>query len=526
MARFCLTTIGCKVNQYDSAALSEAIRRQGLSPVEGSQAADLAVIHTCCVTASAMQKSRSAVRRTLRRWPGAAVLVTGCYADYDAQAIRRVAADFGLPGQRLFVAGNHSDLEAVLRQIGQSMVEHCGGTSMPGLGGSARPMRNDQCMSAGESCREAASPMHADIKARRRAAVKRNITPNSFLPIISSFPNHQRAFLKVQDGCDAFCSYCVVPYTRPVLWSRPIEQVRRQCLDLLANGHREIVLSGIFLGAYGRQTAIRRKWEKTEGGGARGEERNGEERKTERTDRSRNSECLLPELVRTIRELPGLWRLRLSSLEPLDLTEDLLDACNHPAVAPHFHLPLQSGSENILARMNRQYTPEQYRQCVDRLRQAIPCVAITTDVIVGFPGETEEDFDHTLEMAAHAGFSNIHVFPFSAIEGTTAWLWRNQASPPPVVKERMARLNSLERRLAENFHKQFVGETMEAIVEMPNSCSSPATAMTDRHITIYVTPTREARKLTGQVVRVRIDALHKAGLSGRLEPIAAPRGPG
>jgi threonylcarbamoyladenosine tRNA methylthiotransferase MtaB len=526
MARFCLTTIGCKVNQYDSAALAEALKRLGLLPVEGPQAADLAVIHTCCVTTSAMHKGRSAIRRALRRWPEAAVLVTGCYADYDAQAIRRVAGDFGLPDTRLFVAGNQSDLPAVLRQISQSLVEQCGGTSMPKPGGFTRLFRNDPCMSAGKSCREAASPMHVDIKARRRAAVKRNITPNSFLPPISSFPGHQRAFLKVQDGCDAFCSYCVVPYTRPVLWSRPIEQVRRQCLDLLAGGHREIVLSGIFLGAYGRQTALRRKWEKTEGRGARGEERNSEERKTERTDRSRNSGCLLPELVRTIRELPGLWRLRLSSLEPLDLTEDLLDACNHPAVAPHFHLPLQSGSGKILARMNRQYTPEQYRQCVDRLRQAIPRVAVTTDVIVGFPGETEDDFDRTLEMAAHAGFSNIHAFPFSAIEGTAAWLWRNQAPPPPVVKERMARLSSLEQHLAGDFRKQFVGETIEAIVELPSSRTSPATAMTDRHITIYVTPTREARKLTGQVVRVRTDALHKDGLSGRLEPTAAPRHPG
>ncbi len=444
MAYYFLISLGCKANQYDSAAIGQWLLWGGHLPTASPAQADLLVVQTCCVTSTAMQKSRSTLRRILRQRPGAVVLVSGCYGQYDAHSVRRVLSESGVSPDRGFVVGNHSDLGAVLRQVNRSLEEQPGGTSMPqsGLGGSAGLFRDEQCMSAGNSCCETASPQTPSIKARRIAAVKRNITTNEFLPIISSFPGHQRAFVKVQDGCDAFCSYCVVPYVRAVLWWRPVQDVRTQCEAMVKSGHREIVLSGIFLGAYGRSTAIRRRWPRTPSVSAG-----------------------LPDLVRAVRDVPGLWRLRLSSLEPLDLSDELLEACSHRAVAPHFHLPLQSGSGAILAKMNRQYTPDQYRHCVTRLRRTMEHPSITTDIIVGFPGETEEDFEQTLEMARWAGFSKIHAFPFSAIEGTVAWLWRKSAPSPPVVRDRMSRLAALELELATAYRGQFIGRTIEALVE-------------------------------------------------------------
>jgi threonylcarbamoyladenosine tRNA methylthiotransferase MtaB len=218
--------------------------------------------------------------------------------------------------------------------------------------------------------------------------------------------------------------------------------------------------------------------------------------------------------VRRVAGIEGLWRVRLSSLEPLDLTPELLAVCRGEKVAPHFHLPLQSGSAKVLARMNRQYAPQQYRRTVDRLREAIDRVAITTDIIVGFPGEDDEDFRQTLDLARFAGFSRIHAFPFSAIEGTAAWNWRKQAPPPAVVKARLAELAEVQEQLSRQFRRQFLGETMEGIVERTSRSRIGAT--TDRHITITAHRPTAGDDLRGQVVRVRAESLSEDGLEGRL----------
>jgi threonylcarbamoyladenosine tRNA methylthiotransferase MtaB len=352
------------------------------------------------------------------------------------------------------------------------------------------------------------------------------------MPLLTRFPGHQRAFVKVQDGCDAFCAYCVVPYTRPIVQWRPPELVEQECRNLLRAGHKELVLCGVFLGAYGRLTARRRRW-----GG---------------------ESSLLPDLVRRIGSLPGLWRLRLSSLEPGDLTDGLLDAFRAtPAAAWHFHLPLQSGSGRILRRMNRQYAPEDFRRAVGRIRSACPDAAITTDILVGFPGETDGDFGLTLEMARHAEFSKIHAFAFSAIQGTAAWTYRREAPPPAVVRARLSELADSERELAVAYRTQFVGRTMEALVESPSGvprssalprCHGPTSsedradeegapelesarsrrggavapqlptgrrgqAMTDRYLIMYF---RDAGPQPGQVATFRVTGVHPDGLAGRL----------
>jgi len=470
MACFSITTLGCKVNQYDGAALAGSLSRAGLTPAKAGVRPDLVVINTCCVTSTAMRKSRQAVRRLVRKSPDATVLVTGCYSDYDAEAIVTVLASLGVPRRRAHVAGHHSDLADVVRKLVSGLHSDAPAIEPP----------------AGRSGASAST----SIFAKRTAAVKRKAAGMSQIGNIRTFPNRQRAFVKVQDGCDAFCSYCVVPYTRPIVRSRTVEEITRECRALVKSGHKEIVISGVFLGAFGRQTTIRRRW----------------------TDRT----SALPGLLEEIAGIDGLWRVRLSSLEPGDVTGELLDVFTaNPKVAPHFHLPLQSGSAAILKRMRRQYTPEEYRHTVRRVRSSLDRPAITTDVIVGFPGESDTDFAETLEIARFAGFAKIHTFPFSAIEGTAAWRYRHEAPPPDVVKERIKRLGELEASLAANYRNCFIGETMEAIVESPRPAAGVRQAMTDRYITVQFTPPPR-KKMTGKVVALDIQAARPDGLIGRI----------
>ena len=466
MMLFTVQALGCKVNQYDAQAVAAELRRAGLADAPAGRVPDLVVVSTCCVTRAAMRKSRQAVRRAVRSAPSAAVLVTGCYGDYDPRAVRSALAEAAGAPHACAVAGYHGDLATSVRRFAERLRR--GAAAAP-----PAPARG--------------SP--GDIATRRLAAVKAAAPGAAALPPIDSFANHQRAFVKVQDGCDAFCSYCVVPYTRPVVRWRPLETVLPECRRLVAAGHREIVLCGVFLGAYGQPTAVRRRWRR----------------------RGR-----LVELLRGVAGIDGLWRVRLSSLEPLDVDDELLAALRDlPAAAPHLHLPLQSGSDRVLRRMNRQYGAGDYLRTVERLRRALDRPAVTADVIVGFPGEGEADFRATLDAARRAGLARIHAFPFSAMEGTAAWRWRAEGPPPQVVRRRMAELAAVARDLGAAFRRQFVGETMEALVERGRGQSGLRRAMTDRYLTVtFAAPPR--RRLTGQIVRLRIDAAGAEGLSGEL----------
>jgi len=487
---YAITTLGCKVNQYDAQAMATLLRRRGLVPAEATRPVDLLIVNTCCVTTAAMRKSRQAIRQAVRRSPGAAVLVAGCYTDYDASRISQLLRDLGIQPCRAVIAGHHTDLANEVNKAVEAL-EATGGPPAP-----ARPSQpageidapgNEVFMRAGSPIDASLSPTF--MKTRRKAAVKENVPGTQRLGPIDRFAGNQRAFVKVQDGCDAFCSYCVVPYTRCRVWSRSIDDVEAECRVLVAAGHKEIVLAGVFLGAFGRRTAIRRRW-------------NGRP-------------AMLEKLLARIAGIEGLWRVRLSSLEPGDVSDELLGLCReNPTVAPHFHLPLQSGSRRILERMNRQYTPDQFRRTIGRLRASLDRPAITTDIIVGFPGETEDDFAKTLAMARHAGFAKIHAFPFSAIEPTAAWTWRHEAPAPPVVKERLARLGELEADLAGAYRQQFVGQTLEGLVERARSPHSQTRqAMTDRYLTVRFGPPADA-DLTGQVVTLRIEHATSHDLTG------------
>jgi threonylcarbamoyladenosine tRNA methylthiotransferase MtaB len=291
--------------------------------------------------------------------------------------------------------------------------------------------------------------------------------------------------VKIQDGCDAFCSYCIVCYTRPRVRSRTPEDILDECRTLVAAGHREIVLCGVFLGAFGRSTAIRRKW-------------------TQPSD-------ALADLLERVANIPGLWRVRLSSLEPGDVTPRLLGAfAENPTVAPHLHLPLQSGSGPILHRMNRQYTPEQFLDAVRLVRRELDRPAITTDIIAGFPGEMHEDFLATLEVAQQAGFSKIHAFPFSAIEGTAAWTFRQDAPPKSIVRQRLGKLAQIEAQLAHAYRQQFVGEQLQALLESTVTDEGLRIAMTDRYLPAAFA---DENAQPGEVVKLKITGVTPTGLA-------------
>ncbi len=496
MPVFNITTLGCKVNQYDSCAIASALVRAGFAhaAVDTADPADVVVVNTCCVTATAMRKSRQAVRRAVRNSPGAVVFVTGCYSDYDADRIRRLLADLHVPPEKTIIAGHHGDPAAHISRLARSFGPN--GSDASATPPDNRPSRagalgDDVFMSADIRAGAAATDLHASIRMRREAAVKNNLCGMRKLAGIDRFAARQRAFVKVQDGCDAFCAYCIVPYTRCVVWSRGIEEVVAECRTLVAAGHKEIVLSGVFLGAFGRDTTIRRRW--------------GDE------------PAKLPELLERIAGIEGLWRVRLSSLEPGDVTGELLAACRRTAnFAPHFHLPLQSGSPRILKRMNRQYTADEYRRTVDSLAAAFDRPAITTDIIVGFPGETDADFAETLAMARFAGFAKIHAFPFSAIAGTAAWTYRNEAPPTDVVKRRMSELAGLEAELAREYRKQFIGETMQGLVENTRSAgANKHRVMTDRYQTVFFDD-ESGRVRAGDIVSLKITGLRPDGLTACL----------
>jgi len=474
--RFTITTLGCKVNQYDGSAIAQALTSAGMSPADDGCQSELVVVNTCCVTTTAMSKSRRAIRRAVRAAGEPVVLVTGCYSDYDGRRIAELLAELSVPTDRTFIVGHHGDLAGAIA----------------GAVNSARTCCIARTSSTGNYSGTNAFP--ATIRLRRAKAAKSAAAPGGDLPPIDHFHEHQRAFVKVQDGCDAFCTYCIVPFTRPRLRWRTVRAVREECRKLVQAGHKEIVLVGVFLGAYGRKSALRKFW-------------------------PADPQVKLTDLLESVADIPGIWRVRLSSLEPADVSDQLLAVfCRHPAVARHLHLPLQSGSEKILRRMNRQYTPAEFKGTVDRIRHVLDTPAITTDIIVGFPGETDADFRDTLALAQHAGFAKIHAFPFSPIEGTAAWAWRSECPPAAVVRQRLARLAQVEMHLAKAYRSQFIGKTMQGLIESPRPASNgQRLAMTDRYQTVFFTPPNvPPEELTGKVASFNIDGVGRDGLLGRL----------
>jgi len=367
-----LITFGCKVNQYESQYLQEALQWNGYQIVEDGRA-DLYVVNTCAVTQEAEGKARRLIRRLLQERPPLGVLVMGCFASRDPKSISNLG-----PGVR--VLSDKDRLPELLTEWG--LVNWPAG--------------------------------------------------------IRHFHGHQRAFVKVQDGCLLNCTFCIIPYVRPRFISRPIPAILEEVRGLVANGYREIVLTGIHLGHYGIDLS-------------RG--------------RPKSEWSRLWHLLDALAKLPGEFRIRLSSLEAAEIRGELLEACRRNSrVCPHFHVCLQSGSNKILQAMRRRYRVESFIRNCELIRQAFDNPAISTDVIVGFPGETEEDFAATLEVAERVGFAWMHIFPFSPRPGTPAAQMPNQV-PSHLLQRRKEQLADLDRKLRRRYLESLIGRKLEVLAE-------------------------------------------------------------
>jgi len=445
MHTFTIKTLGCKVNQYEAQQTRELLERFGLVAAEPGSSADLVVVHSCCVTAVASAKSRRQVRKSRRSSPGAPILVTGCLGPAASETLR------SLPGPVVPVP-RREDLPQVLRALLRA--------------------RSDG------SCYASRTAETATFSNRPEKEHKiKDKTPGGPLDggwsagPIRRFSGQSRAFLKVQDGCDGFCTYCIIPRIRTRVCNKPVKTAVAEAAGLVAAGHREIVLTGICLGAYGQSTVRRKRWDPARAGA-------------------------FAELVDRVAQVPGLARLRLSSLEPGDVSEALLEVLGrHSNIMPHLHLPLQSGSDAVLRRMGRQYRMGEFVRTVERVRSVMDRPAITTDIIVGFPGETEADFERSMEVARQVGFAKVHVFGFSLRAGTAAARMDGQVRPA-VIRERSERLRGLDADLQAAFRRQFVGEQVSAVLEGGDRPGG----RTERYFAVTVDDLEEARIVDGALL--------------------------
>jgi threonylcarbamoyladenosine tRNA methylthiotransferase MtaB len=383
MFKIAVATLGCKVNQCESAGIAAALSGRGLAIVPFAERADCYIINTCSVTGRTDFQSRQLIRRAIRRNPAAAVLVTGCYAQRAPEEIARI------PGVRV-VAGN-GEKARIPELIGE--------------------------MAAGEP-----RVLVGDI--RKEVGIS--------LPGATVFPGHTRAFLKIQDGCDSFCSYCIVPRARGGSRSLPPEEVMERITALSRTGYREVVLTGIHLGAYGRDFAPPEN---------------------------------LTAVVRRIADERLVERLRLSSIEPREVTDGLIALTGSSGVVcRHLHIPLQSGDDGILAAMSRDYDAIFFRSLIERICDAVPGIAVGIDVMAGFPGETEAAFFNTLRLVEELPVAYLHIFPYSRRPGTPAAAMPGQVPEGEKKRraERLRKVGAVKRRV---FAEGFIGTPLTILVE-------------------------------------------------------------
>ena len=423
-------TLGCKVNQFETETMEGLFLRAGYQIVPFGGAADVCVVNTCSVTALGEKKSRQIIRRARRENENAIIVVTGCYAQLSPEELA------ALDGVRLVVGTRDRAriVELVERAAREDGVVFDVGDVMAAKG-------------------------FEDI------------------PLYGT-PTRTRAFLKIQEGCENFCTFCIIPYARGPLRSRPLDSVRREAGNLIDAGFKEIVLTGIHLGAYGRDLA---------------------------------EQPTLADAAREILSLGGLARLRLGSLESVELSDELFALLrDEPRFAKHLHLPLQAGSDAILHAMNRHYDRLAFARLLEKVREAVPDVAITTDVIVGFPGETDALFEESLEFVSRMGFAKVHVFPYSRREGTPAACMAGQL-PLTMKKERVRRMEVTAEERARAIREKMVGKTEDVLFETETNGVSDG--LTGGYFRVYT----DAPVKLGEIAPMRLTRLHEDGFWAEME---------
>ena len=416
MKRISVVTLGCKVNQYDTAALlnhlpsSEFVKNKKFD-----EPADVYVIDTCTVTHKADSEARNYVYRAKRSNPHGVVIVTGCYAQVSPEQLSALE-------EVDYVIGNSHKFSSLLGVVRRGEVQN-------------EP-----------------KVLISDIFKEKK---RKFDTPD-----IRFFPDRTRAFLKVQDGCNYACTFCVIPRARGRSRSLGADEVISRLKTLARAGYKEVVLTGVHLASYGRDTG---------------------------SD--------LVSLLGKIEESGAVHRVRLSSLDPADTKKELISfVSNSKIVCPSFHVALQSGDRDVLKRMRRRYTPEQFLECTDTIRDVLPEASIGTDIMVGFPGETQEQFENSRNVAAASELTYFHVFPYSIRKMTAAANMKDQI-PPQVKKQRAAELRALGKTKKEAFYRKFIGKTLDAIVESRSNCT------TENYINVKLI---EANISSGTEIKVEI----------------------
>ena len=399
MKSVALHNLGCKVNGYEMDFMQQTLEEQGYRIVPFDAKADIYVINTCTVTNVADKKSRQMIHRARKQNPDAIVVAVGCYVQVgDEEILKDKGIDLAIGNNK------KKDLAAILGEFIR--------------------------------CREQGNTF-CDKTLSGETIIDIGHTGEFESMQLKGTGKHTRAFIKVQDGCDQFCSYCIIPYARGRIRSRQAEEVVEEVKALSKNGYREIVLTGIHLSSYGMESA------------------SGED----------FSQSKLLSLIQEAAKVPGIERIRLGSLEPRIITSDFakgLAGCKK--LCPHFHLSLQSGSESVLKRMNRKYTSEEYYEKVCVLREYFKDPAITTDVIVGFPGESPQEFEETVKFLEKTEFYEMHIFKYSMRKGTLAAAMEGQVEES-VKGERSAVLMELEAEMSKRYRERFLHKEVEVLFE-------------------------------------------------------------
>jgi len=421
MKPFSVVTLGCKVNQCESAALAGLLESAGYLPAAPGESNNLVVINTCTVTAKAAMQSRQAIRKAVRNNPHAVIVVTGCYAQTAPDDIQQIEGVH-------YVVG-HGDKLRIAELA-------CGAGPKPA----------------------APAVVCHDIKRECRFESFSSVAPDA----------RTRAFLKIQDGCNAFCTYCIVPYARGRSRSMPADDVRLHLDRLVGDGFREVVLTGIHLGAYGKDLKPRTS---------------------------------LAELVASVAQSKNMLRMRFSSIEPTEVESELIRLMAAPQMplCPHWHIPLQSGDDDILKRMGRPYTRERFSRTIADIHRAIPHAAIGADILVGFPGEDDAAFDRTVALVEQLPVSYLHVFPFSPRKGTPAAGLKPKVRES-IVKQRCKLLRQLGEEKKARFCHANMGRVVQVLIE--STGSGYARGLSENYLPVMIP---EAGQAVNSLVRARIE---------------------
>ncbi len=432
MKKVAFHTLGCKVNQYETEAMAELFSKEGYDIVDEDEVADVYVINTCTITNLGDRKSRQFIRRAKNKNPHAVIAVVGCYAQTSPEEVMSI--------EEVDIVIGTKDRNRIV-ELSQRVKEN----------------------------REKVNIVTDIMKQHEFEELK-----------IDDIKGKTRAFLKIQEGCNQYCSYCIIPYARGPIRSRKLENILVEVEKLAKSGFKEVVLTGIHVASYGKDIG----------------------------------EIRLIDVIERVHEVPGIERIRLSSIEPTIMTKDFLDRINKlPKVCDHFHLSLQSGSDTILKRMNRKYTTEEYRKIVELIREYMPNVGITTDIIVGFPGETEDEFAETCRFVEDIGFSRIHVFPYSPRKGTPAAKHKNQI-PGNIKHQRSKELIKIGEENTIKFINRFIGTTLDVLFEEESKINSE---VMEGYTTNYMRVLSKSRlSLEGKILPVMLERIEEENLVGKI----------